>query len=123
VGLRRAAEPQEVTIVGAEVGLHIVVWLNTVPSAREDELIASAHAAGVGIHSVKPLYAAVTGASEMPSNVGLVMGYASLDNEAIRRGVRSLRQVMTRSVGTDQPQNYGEVHRRPNADAGVLVWT
>jgi GntR family transcriptional regulator / MocR family aminotransferase len=90
---------KEVTIVGAEAGLHIVVWLNTVPSAREDELIASAHAAGVGIHSVKPLYAAATGASEIPSNVGLVMGYASLDNEAIRRGVRSLRQVINEVCG------------------------
>jgi GntR family transcriptional regulator / MocR family aminotransferase len=81
-------------LFGAEAGLHIIVWLNTVPSAREEVLIASAQAAGLGIYPVSPLYAPATGSTELPSNAGLVMGYASLDNDAIQGGVRSLKQVI-----------------------------
>ena len=50
----------EVTVVGADAGLHVVVWLNTVPRAREDALIARAHSAGLGVYPVGPLYASTT---------------------------------------------------------------
>ncbi len=46
-----------VTVVGADAGLHVVVWLNRVPRAREDALVARAHAAGLGVYPVTPLYA------------------------------------------------------------------
>jgi GntR family transcriptional regulator/MocR family aminotransferase len=84
----------EVTVVGADAGLHVVAWLKRVPRAQEDVLIARAHAAGLGVYPVGPLYAPVTAAAELPPMVGLVMGYASLDEEAVRRGVRSLKQVI-----------------------------
>ena len=44
-----------VTVVGADAGLHVVVWLNRVPRGAESELIARAQAAGLGLYAVSPL--------------------------------------------------------------------
>lgn len=82
-----------VTVVGADAGLHVVVWLNRVPRTQEDVLVARARAAGLGVHPVSPLYASTT-AADLPATVGLVMGYASLDERAIERGVRTLKEVL-----------------------------
>jgi GntR family transcriptional regulator/MocR family aminotransferase len=84
----------EVMVVGADAGLHVVIWLNTVPRAREDAIIAGAYQSGLGIYPVSPLYASNTYPGAPPPVAGLVMGYASLDDEGIRRGVRSLKQVV-----------------------------
>jgi GntR family transcriptional regulator/MocR family aminotransferase len=81
-------------VAGAEAGLHVVVWLSRVPRAREDALIAGAHRAGLGLYPVGPLYDPATSAAEAPPVAGLVMGYAGLDEEAIRRGVRALKQAV-----------------------------
>ncbi|MBU8546121.1 MULTISPECIES: MocR-like pyridoxine biosynthesis transcription factor PdxR [Roseomonadaceae] len=81
------------TVVGADAGLHVVVWLNGLPRTWEDELIARALAAGVGVYPVTPLYAPGP-ATLLPATAGLLMGYASLDDSAIRRGVRMLREVL-----------------------------
>ena len=82
-----------VTIVGAEAGLHVVVWLNGVARDQESALIARAWDAGIGIHPITPSYASgpPTNRSQM---VGLVMGYAGLDALAIKRGARVLRDVL-----------------------------
>ncbi|HYI82909.1 MAG TPA: PLP-dependent aminotransferase family protein [Acetobacteraceae bacterium] len=82
-----------VTVVGADAGLHVVVWLNRVPRAREDALVARAHAAGLGLYPVTPLYASAQ-ATARPDTAGLVMGYASLDERAIEQGVRTLGRVL-----------------------------
>jgi GntR family transcriptional regulator/MocR family aminotransferase len=82
-----------VTVVGADAGLHVVVWLNLVPRAREGALVARAHAAGLGLYPVFPLYASAQGTAR-PDMAGLVMGYASLDERAIERGVRTLKEVL-----------------------------
>ena len=82
-----------VTVVGADAGLHIVVWLNRVPRTQEDALIARAHAAGLGVYPVTPLYAPAPTAAR-PNTAGLVMGFASLDEQAIKRGVRTLKEVL-----------------------------
>ena len=82
-----------VTVVGADAGLHIVVWLNRVPMTQEDALIARAHAAGLGVYPVTPLYAPAPAAA-LPDTAGLVMGYASLDKQAIEQGVRALKEVL-----------------------------
>jgi GntR family transcriptional regulator / MocR family aminotransferase len=39
-----AALGDAVTVVGADAGLHVVVWLNRVPRSREHALVARAHA-------------------------------------------------------------------------------
>jgi GntR family transcriptional regulator/MocR family aminotransferase len=85
---------ERVTVVGAEAGLHVVVWLNTVPKAEEAALIARACQAGLGIYPIGPLYAPSISRPEFPAAAGLVMGYASLHEEAIRHGVRSLDRII-----------------------------
>lgn len=81
----------EVTVVGADAGLHVVVWLNRVPRAQENALVAKAYSAGLGLYPVSPLYAA---ASARPSTAGLVMGYASLDEGMIEHGVRMFKEIL-----------------------------
>jgi GntR family transcriptional regulator / MocR family aminotransferase len=82
-----------VTVVGADAGLHVVVWLNRVPRSREHALVARAHAAGLGVYPVTPLYAPAPAAA-LPDTAGLVMGYVSLDERVITRGVRTLGEVL-----------------------------
>lgn len=82
----------EVTVAGAEAGLHVVVWLNRLPRELEGKLIARARAVGLGLYPVTPLYAAAE--SARPDRVGLVMGYAALEEQAIARGVRLLAETL-----------------------------
>lgn len=55
--------------------------------------MARAHAAGLGVYPITPLYAPAP-AANLPDMVGLVMGYASLNEPAIERGVRTLTEVL-----------------------------
>lgn len=82
-----------VTVSGADAGLHVVAWLNQVPRAQEEAFMARARAAGLGLYPVGSLYASAQ-AADRPQAAGLVMGYASLDERTIGRGVRMLRQVL-----------------------------
>ena len=81
------------SVVGADAGLHLVAWLRHVPAAAEGAVVARARAAGVGLYPVTPLYAPSSLAGR-PDMAGLVMGYASLGEPAIERGVRVLREVL-----------------------------
>ncbi|MFC7735795.1 hypothetical protein ACFQX4_08015 [Roseomonas sp. GCM10028921] len=80
-------------MTGAGAGLHVVVWLNRVPKARGDALVTRALAAGVSVYPVSPLYTSAQ-ANARPDMAGLVMGFASLDERAIDRGVRALSEVL-----------------------------
>jgi GntR family transcriptional regulator/MocR family aminotransferase len=82
-----------VTVAGADAGLHVVAWLNQVPRAEEANLVARARASGLGIYPITPLYADAP-ADTRPASAGLVMGYACLDEAAIRRGVQMLGDVL-----------------------------
>ena len=82
-----------VTIVGAEAGLHVVVWLNGVARDQESVLIARAWDAGVGIHPITPSYASGP-PTNRPQMAGVVIGYAGLDALAIKRGARVLGDVL-----------------------------
>jgi GntR family transcriptional regulator/MocR family aminotransferase len=88
-----AALGDAATVVGADAGLHVVIWLDRVPRAREAALVARAHLAGLGVYPVTPLYAPAL-AAVRPNTAGLVMGYASLGEETIERGVWTLREVL-----------------------------
>ncbi len=83
----------DVTVVGADAGLHVVAWLNRVPRKYEKDLLARATAAGLGLYPVSPLYDPTTVASQ-PSIVGLVMGYASLGERELEQGVQRLAGVL-----------------------------
>lgn len=94
-----------VTIAGADAGLHVVIWLNHIPRKREDELLARVNAAGIGIYSISPLYDARLG---QPDRVGLVMGYAALDERGIAHGVRIMADII-RELETRGPCKRGRV--------------
>jgi GntR family transcriptional regulator/MocR family aminotransferase len=84
---------EAVTVVGADAGLHVVVWLNRVTLAQEDAVIARAHEAGLGVYAVSPSYASDP-LTDRPNRAGLVMGYAGLDEHTIERGVQTLKLVL-----------------------------
>ena len=46
----------QVRVVGAEAGLHVVAWLPRLPMDQEATLVAAARAAGVGVYPITPLY-------------------------------------------------------------------
>jgi len=78
-----------VEIMGANAGVHLVVWLSDVPARGLDRMIAAAAAEGVGVYPVAPYYI------EPPRRAGLILGYASLTESDIRTGIRRLAAVVT----------------------------
>lgn len=85
--------PGAVTLAGTEAGLHIVAWLNGIPEAAEDDFIARASDAGLGIHPISPLYDG-TGHAPRPDRAGLVLGYAALAVASIEKGVELLSELI-----------------------------
>jgi GntR family transcriptional regulator/MocR family aminotransferase len=102
-----------VRVVGADAGLHVVAWLTPFPMDREAALVAAAREAGVGVYPVTPLYAPLPRDplprdpssrdpasrpdppdADRPNHPGLVIGYASLDQRDIARGVARLAAVL-----------------------------
>ncbi|RVT92011.1 PLP-dependent aminotransferase family protein [Rhodovarius crocodyli] len=76
----------QVTVAGADAGLHVVAWLNDVPAEREAAFTGHARSMGLGLYPIAPLHAGGTGAGL----AGLVLGYAGLDVGAIGQGVALL---------------------------------
>lgn len=87
-----------VRVQGSASGLHVVVWFDAVPAAREAELVEAAKRAGVWVYPLGPLYLAHA-AAEPGRAAGLVMGYALLSVEEIARGVRKLAAVLDAMPG------------------------
>ena len=83
----------QVRVVGAEAGLHVVVWFPRLPMDQEATFVAAARAAGVGVYPVTPLYDP-SSTSDRPDQSGFVMGYASLDDRDITRGVERLTAAL-----------------------------
>ena len=81
-----------VTIVGAETGLHVVAWLNGIAAENEPDLIEAAQAAGIGLYPVSSLYEP---SGPGPTRAGFVLGYAGLETDALRRGVKALATIVT----------------------------
>ena len=77
-----------VEVTGANAGLHVVLWVRGAPAQRAAELRQRAASVGVGVYSVRPFYL------RAPRRAGLLLGYASLAEEAIREGVRRLASVL-----------------------------
>jgi GntR family transcriptional regulator/MocR family aminotransferase len=91
LGALHAAFGDRITVAGAAAGLHVVVWINDLPKAQENVLIEAARAAGVGLHSISPLYHAAEGRTDC---IGLVIGYSALGLRQIEKGVEALRDVV-----------------------------
>jgi len=77
-----------VEIAGENTGVHLVVWLNDVRLRDLPTVIARARAAGVGLYSVAPFHASP------PQRAGLLFGYASLTEAAIRAGIRRVADIL-----------------------------
>ena len=87
--------PPEAHVGGAAAGLHGVLWLPSLRAQDEPALVAAARERGVGVYPLSPLFAGPSArAHRRPA--GLILGYASLSVEQIRRGVRELALVLQR---------------------------
>ena len=94
VGARRAALLEAIAthfgdraeVCGADAGLHVVLWLRDVRRERLAGVIERAAAAGVGVYPAAPYYL------RPPPRAGLLLGYASLSEAEIRRGIERLAQ-------------------------------
>lgn len=78
-----------VEIAGENTGVHLAVWLNGVKPQQVPALVVRAEAAGVGLYPVAPYY------SQPQSRGGLLFGYASLSEAAIRAGIRRFATLLT----------------------------
>jgi GntR family transcriptional regulator / MocR family aminotransferase len=84
----------EVAVSGTEAGLHLVLWVRGIRAGRTLEaLIARAADSGVGIYSVAPYYLTP------PRRAGLLLGYAGLDEAAIRTGIERLAMILRDARG------------------------
>jgi GntR family transcriptional regulator/MocR family aminotransferase len=83
----------DVTVVGADAGPACRRVADRVHRAREDDLLARAAGAGLGLYPVSALYDTTSVASR-PDVAGLVMGYASLGQRDIDQGVQRLAAVL-----------------------------
>lgn len=88
-----AALGNRVAVAGADAGLHVVLWLNGVPRAREGEMVQLAQRAGAGVYPITPLYADAA-TLPRPEVAGLVLGYATLEPSVIAQGVQAIRQAL-----------------------------
>jgi GntR family transcriptional regulator/MocR family aminotransferase len=77
-------------IEGAEAGLHVVVWFLELTPSMATSFIERSSQLGVGIYSIAPHY---FGQGQDLNCLGLVMGYASLTEQQIDRGVKLLRNA------------------------------
>ena len=74
-------------VSGSNAGVHVLLWLRGIGAERTAALIKRAARIGVGVYSVEPFYL------KPPKRCGLLLGYASLDEDAIRRGIQRLATV------------------------------
>ncbi len=77
----------QVEVVGAEAGLHVVVYLRGLAATAVPALAARAAASGVGIYPLAPYYL------RPPRRAGLILGYASLNERDLRAGVRAFAEI------------------------------
>ena len=85
----------QVEVLGANAGLHVMLRLRDVPLGSESELIAAAERAGVRVYSPAVFY---RDARQRPE-AELLLGYASLSLAQIRRGIVRLADVLAELTG------------------------
>ena len=77
-----------VEVVGANAGVHVVVWLRGVEASQLDAVRHRVAEQGVGIYGVEPHYL------QPPRRAGLLFGYACLTERDIREGIGVLGTVV-----------------------------
>lgn len=76
-------------ITGTESGMHVLVNIQGVTDA--DEFMDSARKQGVGIYSARPYYL-----GKPPPGASFLMGYSSVSEDGIRRGIAILAKIAGR---------------------------
>lgn len=91
--------PVQVQVVGAAAGLHVVLRLPGLAPADEGRIVRQAEVQGLGVYPLSPLYVDpdATATPGRAGGAGLILGYASLTEAQIARGVQGLGAVV-RSV-------------------------
>ena len=79
-----------VEVVGANAGVHVLVWLRDVTTRELPSSIAAAARQGVGVYSIAPYF------FRPPRRAGLILGYAPLTERQIRDGIARLARVFAR---------------------------
>ncbi|WP_342363890.1 PLP-dependent aminotransferase family protein [Terrarubrum flagellatum] len=79
-------------VTGSEAGLHLIAWLPDVPAEAEAEFLQTTRTAGLGLYPASPLYDA---ASDKPTHLGVLLGYAALSIEEIEKGVQIFARLLT----------------------------
>jgi GntR family transcriptional regulator/MocR family aminotransferase len=82
---------EQVTILGENAGIHLMVRLHT--GLSDEEIVHQAAQVGVGLVPAKPCYLGNSPGGEF------IFGYAELDEAQIQEGVRMLAQVLNHSNG------------------------
>jgi GntR family transcriptional regulator / MocR family aminotransferase len=77
-----------VEVVGANAGVHVVVWLRGLDVSQLEEIRRRAADVGVGIYGLGAHYL------RHPRQAGLLFGYACLNERDIQEGVRMLSTVL-----------------------------
>lgn len=77
---------ERATITGTESGMHVMVNIQGVEDA--EAFMEAARARGVGIYSANTYYV-----GEPPPGASFVMGYSSVSEDGIRRGIGILREI------------------------------
>jgi GntR family transcriptional regulator/MocR family aminotransferase len=90
--------PGRLTVEGASSGLHLVAWIQGLPSAREADLVAAARHERVLVYPVGALFLSQGGPETTRRPAGLVLGYALLNPDQIERGVKRLAAAVRRIV-------------------------
>jgi GntR family transcriptional regulator/MocR family aminotransferase len=75
-------------VEGANAGLHALLWLDGVSPRRLDDVVRRAQGAGVGLYPVRRFYL------RPPRRAGLLLGYAGLTEDDIRRGIDVLADLL-----------------------------
>jgi GntR family transcriptional regulator/MocR family aminotransferase len=90
-----------VEVVGANAGVHVLVWLRDVTARALPRVIEAAAGQGVGVYSIAPYF------FRPPRRAGLILGYAPLTERQIADGIARLARALTpagRSRGSGAPR-------------------
>ena len=77
-----------ILVTGSNAGVHLVVWFPNLSADLGDELGRAAFTEDVGIYPIAPYYLTA------PKMLGLVFGYAYLNEAEIREGIRRFAKVI-----------------------------
>ncbi|MCP1727574.1 GntR family transcriptional regulator/MocR family aminotransferase [Natronospira proteinivora] len=79
---------QAVEILGARAGMHLVARWPDHPPEQSTALIQTAAKHGIGIYATSPYYL-----HSHPTSLELLLGYATLEPEQIREGIKRLKKL------------------------------